>query len=564
MGFNYRATNHFPAALAAIVLAASACGGEKSATRSDDVNGGTVVISASGDPEILFPPLASTVPAKIIIDMVYDHLAEIGDSLNTVGDEGFKPRLASSWTWSDDSLAIAFHIDSAARWHDGARVTAADVVATWHLYSDPDNASPYAGSLASIDSVTARDSLTAVFFFRTRSPMQFYDAVNAMSIMPAHAIGDARGPALRTLPIARNPVGSGRFRFTRWTPGASVEISADTGNYRGRPGLDRVVMAIASDFNAALVRLLGGEADVLEQVPAANIAEVARDSSLTLSLSPGLDYNFVQLNLRDPKNRNRPHRIFADRELRRALTAAVDRRGSVRNAYDSLANVAIGPTVRAFPTTDTTLRQISHSLDGARRTLDSLGWRDTNADGIRERTGTPLAFTLTVPTSSKTRNAIAVLMQEQLRQAGVRMDIEQLDFTAFIDRETRRDFDAVFGGWRVEASPGGIRQTWGSAGSRGGKGTNYGSYENATFDALVDSALAAGTLDLRRTYFTKAYQTIIDDAPAIWFAEPRRVMALHRRIRTRGLRADAWWANLADWTISPERRIARDRVPAAK
>jgi peptide/nickel transport system substrate-binding protein len=517
------------------------------------------VISVSGDPETLLPPLASSLTAKIIGDLVYDRLAEIGDSMQTVGDMNFQPRLARRWTWSVDSLSIAFHIDSLARWHDGQPVTADDVRFTWQLYSDPANGSPFASSIESVDSVTVRDNLTAVFWFAERSPAQFYDAVNAMSILPRHATGPAQGPALRSAPIARSPVGSGRFRFVRWNPGASIEVAADTVNYRGRPGLDRVIMTIAPDFNAALARLLGGEADLLEQVPAPSVAEIEKDSALRLLLSPGLDYNFIQFNLRHPKNRRAPHPIFADRSLRRAITLAVDRVNSVRNAYDSLADVAVGPTVRAYPTTDPSLAQIPFSPDAARRALDSLGWRDTDGDGVRQRGRVPLEFTLTVPASSRSRNTVAVLLQEQLRQAGVKVNLERLDFTAFIDRQTRRDFDAVFGGWHVEPSPGGIRQTWGTNG-----GTNYGSYENPAFDALVDSALGSWSLPARKAYFTRAYQTIIDDAPAIWMAEPRRVMAIHRRIDTRGLRADSWWANVADWTIPVNRRIARDRAPATR
>ncbi len=542
-------------------ILAGCVGGDRPDVRA--ATGGTLVITASGDPETLLPPLASTVPARIIGDLVYDRLAEVGDSMNTVGDAGFKPRLATAWTWATDSLTIAFNIDPDARWHDGPPVRASDVVATWHVYSDSANGSPYAGSLASIDSVTARDSLTAVFWFRGRSPMQFYDAVNTMSILPAHAIGSVRGAALKSATIARAPVGSGRFRFVRWNAGASLEIAADTANYRGRPGLDRVIMTIAPDGNTALTRLLGGEADLIEQVPPTSIADIAKDSTLRLLLSRGLDYNFVQFNLRHPKNRNRPHPVFADRELRRALTAATDRRRSVQNAYDSLANVALGPTVRAYPTTDTTLRHIPYSPDVARRTLDSLGWRDVDGDGVREKNGTRLEFTLSVPGSSRSRVTMATLFQDQLRQVGAKVNLENLDFTTFIDRETRRDFDAVFGGWRVEASPGGIRQTWSSTGSRAANGTNYGSYENPLFDSMVDSALSATTLPGRRRWFTQAYQTIIDDAPAIWFAEPKRVMAIHRRIETRGLRPDAWWINVADWTIPPAARIPRDRTAPA-
>ena len=549
-------------AIATLSLGLASCGDE-TATRPASDTGGTLVISVGGDPETLFPPLSSTTTGQMVGDLVYDRLAEIGDSLNTVGDAGFQPRLAKRWDWAADSLSIAFHLDSSARWHDSRPVRASDVAFTYRIYSDPANGSPFSTALENVDSVTASDSLTAVVWFREKSPMQFYDAVNTMLILPGHMIGSARGIALRDPAIARNPVGTGRFRFVRWNAAQSIELASDTANYRGRANLDRVILTIAPDFNTALTRLLGREADMIEQVPAANVADVAKDTAIRTTLTNGLDYNFVQLNLNDPKNSARPHPLFQDRELRRALTMALDRRNIVRNAYDSLASVAVGPTVRAYPSTDTALRQLPFSRDVAARMLDSLGWRDSDGDGVRDRSGRKLEFTLAVPGPSKARNTMAVLIQEQLRQAGVKVNIELLDFAAFIDRENKRSFDAVFGGWHVEPSPGGIRQTWGSAGASPG-GTNYGSYRNPAFDALVDSALSSTTLADRRRHFTAAYQMIVDDAPAIWFAEPKRIMAVHRRLRLAGVRPDAWWANLADWSIPANERIARDRAVAPR
>ncbi|MEO8576753.1 MAG: peptide ABC transporter substrate-binding protein [Gemmatimonadales bacterium] len=542
-----------------LTLAIVACTGD-APNPSATPTGGTLVISVGGDPETLLPVLAQTTTGQIIGDLVYDRLAEIGDSLNTVGDRGFKPRLAKSWTWSGDSLSIAFHLDSAAKWHDGQPVTAEDVRFTWRLYSDSTTGSPFASAVASIDSVTTPDAHTAVFWFGEKSPMQFYDAVNAMSILPEHLLRDLKGNALRASSQARTPVGSGRFRFERWNAGQAIELVADNANYRTRPQLDRVIMTIAPDFNTALARLTGGEADVLEQIPAAKLADVAKDTSLRAVLGGGLDYNFLQFNLKDPKRKGVAHPIFGDPALRRALTAGLDRPGIVRNAYDSLANVAVGPTVRAYPTTDPSLRQIAYSPEAAKRALDSLGWKDSDGDGIRERNGRRLEFNLGVPGPSKTRGAMAITIQDQLKKLGVKVNIDLLDFAAFIDRETKRDFDAVLGGWHVEPSPGGIRQTWGTAGSRAKSGSNYGSYENAVFDAHVDSALEAGNLEDRRAHFTKAYQTIIDDAPAIWLAEPRVIIGIHKRLNTTEMRPDAWWANVADWSIPPRKRIARDRA----
>ena len=539
----------------------TACFGNEPA-RSSGENGGTLVISVGGEPDVLFPPLSETTSAQIVENLVYDPLAEIGDSLSTVGDAGFKPRLAKSWTWAPDSLSIAFHIDSMAKWHDGVPVRSGDVKSTYRAYTDTASGSPFAVTLASIDSVTTPDSMTAVFWFKKRSPLQFFDAVYNMSILPGHLLKGVTGAGLRTSSLARTPVGTGRFRFVSWAPGSSLQLAADTSNYLGRPHLDRVVMTIAPDFNTALTRLVGGEADVLEQVPAASLPDIAKDTSLNRTLDPGLDYNFVQFNLKDPKQPGRPHKLFADRALRRALSEAVDRASIVKNVYDSLAFVALGPTVRAYPTTDTTLAPIGYSVDKAKHDLDSLGWKDSNGDGIRDRGGVPLEFTLEVPGSSKARSRMAVLIQEQLKQIGVKMNIDQLDFPAFISREGNRSFDAVFGGWHVEASPGSIRQTWGSAGSAKG-GTNYGSYSNPSFDAEVDSALSAQTLAERRAHFTAAYRIIDEDAPAIWFAEPKRIMAVNRRIETGRLRADTWWANLADWKIPADKRIARDASAAA-
>jgi peptide/nickel transport system substrate-binding protein len=241
---------------------------------------------------------------------------------------------------------------------------------------------------------------------------------------------------------------------------------------------------------------------------------------------------------------------------------ATDRANLVRSVYDSLAIPALGPTVRAYPTTDPSLAQIPFDLARARQILDSLGWRDANGDGIRERNGRPLQFSLAVPNTSKARAQLAVLLQEQLRQAGVKVDVEQLDFPVLIERLRKRAFDVAIGQWNTQPSPGSIRGTWGTAGSRASSGSNYSSYENPVFDANVDSALASFNPPARKAYFTKAYETIIQDAPAIWLAEPIPTVGYHSRLQLAPLRSDAWWAHIADWWIPSDKRIPRDNTPA--
>jgi peptide/nickel transport system substrate-binding protein len=517
-------------------------------------SGGTLAISIGGDPDVLIPSLVSTLQAAQMADLIYDRLAEIGDSLNIVNDGGFTPRLADRWTWGPDSLSIAFHINPRAKWHDGQPVRSGDVRFTFESIRDSTLGSPVAALVTNIDSVSTPDSATAVFWFHRRTPQQFYDATYQMPIMPEHIWKGIAPAAWRASDAAKHPIGSGRFRFVRWTPRTSVEVAADTANYRGAPKLDRVVWSIAPDFNTALTRFLSGETDFFEVLRPENIPEVAKHPDLRAKTYRGLAYLFAQFNLRDPANHAKPHPIFGNRELRRALTMATDRATIVRSVYDSLALPALGPTVRAYPTTDPNLAQIPFDLPRARQILDSLGWRVTSSDGMRSRNGRPLRFTLSVPSTSKVRVRLAVLLQEQLRQAGAKVDVEQLDFPVLVEKERKRAFDAAIGQWNIQPGPGSVRGSWGTAGSRALSGNNYGSYENRVFDAYVDSALASFNPAAGKLYFTKAYETIIQDAPAIWLAEPRPTVGYNARVHTAPMRSDAWWAHIPDWWVSASQK----------
>jgi peptide/nickel transport system substrate-binding protein len=232
----------------------------------------------------------------------------------------------------------------------------------------------------------------------------------------------------------------------------------------------------------------------------------------------------------------------------------------VRNVFDTLGAVAIGPLTRAQATADTTIAQLTYDLEGAKRTLDSLGWRDANGDGVREKNGRPLAFTLLTPVSSRNRVRLSVLIQEQLRAAGVKVNVEQMDFAAFMERMTARRFDAVMGAWHLDPSPAGVRQSWGTAGARGKDGSNYGSYESAAFDAHVDSAMTELDPARSKAHFRRAYETIVADAPAVWLYEPRLMAGVHTRLSLPGRRADAWWGGLAEWSVPASQRIPRDRL----
>jgi peptide/nickel transport system substrate-binding protein len=522
--------------------------------------GGTLVISTTADPGTLFPPFGLTVQARQITEQIYDYLAAVGPDLNILDEKTFRPVLADRWRWSSDSLMLAFHINPAARWHDGMRVTARDVQFTFALNKNPSLGGRLSTELANIDSVTATDSLTAAFWFREKLPSRFLDAAAQMLILPAHQLEKISVDSLRE--AAPPPIGTGRFRWRKWDRGASVEIVADTSNYRGRAKLDRVIWTVAPEFPAAVTRLFSGEADLFDALRPENLPELARHRNLRVIILPGMDYAFLRFNLRDAANNKRPNQLFGDRNLRRAITMSLDRRILVRSVLDTFALVPVGPVVRAYPTTDPRGAQPSFDSARASRLLDSLGWMRRGADGVREKNGKQLAFSLIIPISSMNRMRLGPLIQEQLRRMGIRVQLEVLEAATEADREARGAFDASLSGWAMGSSPDGIKGAWTTSGI-GKNGVNYGSYSNPTFDALLDTALSAGPAEARDR-FTLAYAVINEDAPAVWLYESRKIIGIHRRFRTALMRPDAWWAGLADWSIPPAERILRDRLPLGR
>jgi peptide/nickel transport system substrate-binding protein len=541
----------------ALILLAGLTGCGENASRARVDTGGTIVVLALTDPGTLFPPFVARVQAKQIAEQIYDYLADVGPDLNTRNERGFRRQLADSWRWSADSLQISFHINPRARWHDGRSVTAGDVSFTFALNRNPELASFYASSLNNIDSVTVLDSLTAKFWFKRRLPTQFLDAAAQLLILPAHQLERIRVATLRETPPP--PIGSGRFRLRKWNKGTSVEIVADTGNYRGRANVDRVIWSIVPDIVAALPRLWRGEGDGFDGLRPEDLTELARHPSLRTIILPGMDYAFLRFNLRDPADTTKPHPLFHERELRRAITLAIDRRALVGNLLDTFALVPVGPVVRPYPTTDPRSSQLPYDSARAARLLDSLGWLRRGTNAIRTRDGKDLAFSIIIPTISLNRQRAAVVIQDQLRRVGMKVNLESMDFPTEIAREERGAFDAALTAGSFGASPDGTWDAWSSKGFVP-NGSNYGHYDNPAFDASLDTALKADSARAREA-FSRAYAIINEDAPGVWLYEARKIIGIHRRIHTNVMRPDAWWFSLADWFIPSRERIARDRIP---
>ncbi|MEP6763516.1 MAG: peptide ABC transporter substrate-binding protein [Gemmatimonadaceae bacterium] len=544
--------------LIGVVLLVSCAPAEKGkdAVTSNDAVGGTIIDAVPSDVKTLFPPAAYNALDLGIISCVFDHLADIGDDLNVLGDSGFVKQLASSWTWAPDSLSIAFSLNPKARWHDGAPVRAPDVRFTFKVYSDKRSGVRLPENVSNIDSVSIADSLTPVIWFKRRTPHQFFDATYQMYVMPAHLLDTVPMERLASHPVFRAPIGSGRFRFSNWIEKQSVEIVSDTGNYRGRARLDRFIWTISGDASSAALSVYAGNADLFERLLAEDLKDLPKYPKLRALTYTEIGYSYLAFNFRARKDVSKPHPIFSDERVRRALSMGVDRDRLARAVFDTFATPGIGPSPRELFQDPNALKPIPYDVPHARALLDSAGWTLATGQTVRSKNGVPLQFDMYVQSSSAPRKLYATYIEQQFKAIGALGTAKAVENKVLGSVLDAHDFDIVLLSWALTPGLLGMPGSWGTNGS--GNDIKYGS---ARFDATLDSALNAFKPTVARPLWLRAMQIIIDDAPAIWLYEDKSIALLHRRIQPAVIRRDAWYAHLADWSIDPAQRIDRDRTP---
>ena len=171
-------------------------------------------------------------------------------------------------------------------------------------------------------------------------------------------------------------------------------------------------------------------------------------------------YAYVAFNFRSAAGDGRPHELFADREVRRAISMAVDRETIAQALFGEFGSTPRGPTSRMLWIWNDEARALPHDPDEARRVLAAAGWADSDGDGVVDRNGTPLEFDLILPSSSSLRQRAAVILQEQLRQVGIQVGLSELEFLTWSSQSSDGRFDATFGIWGQNPTPRSIEGTW--------------------------------------------------------------------------------------------------------
>jgi peptide/nickel transport system substrate-binding protein len=510
-----------------------------------------IVIVTGGEASVPVPTLMEGPQAAIsnydIADQLFLRLAELGPTLMTAGDRAFEPALARSWT-RRDSLTLAFDLDPRATWQDGVPVTAKDVVFTFGRARDPAIAPGLARQLRHIASVTAGGDRRVVIRFTHYYAEQLYDAVFHVAPLPAHLLASLPPNSLASSPFVQAPVGSGPYRWVRRVPGQFVELAANERFFLGAPAIRRVFFRFAADADARLNMVLSGEADAMDNIPPprSNVARVAGRKDLRVITVPSSTVGFVLFNQRDPDDRERPHPILADSAVRRAIGLALDRRLMVRATFGNAADVPYGPASPILWIRHGAPSPRGPNVREARRLLAAAGWADHDGDEVLDREGRPLSLRISMPNTSAIRQQFALQIQEQLRQVGIRIEIERYDFPVYNERRMAGRFDLDFASTSQDPSPTGLAQGWSCNG-----GTNVARF----CYPVVDSLLAGAALATGPEAWRSVLRRIEDDAPAVFMYAPSYLYAVSRRFTNVRIRPESQWSALREWTVAgPEPR----------
>ncbi len=463
---------------------------------------GTLVMVIETSPNNLDLRVGTDAQSERVGGLIFDALVR--------KDEHFdlRPSLAERWE-QPDARTWVFHLRDGVRFHDGRALEAEDVAWTVRSMIDGTLVTAKGGAFAAVDRVETPDRLTVVVRLkRPDAGLLFNMSDGLFGVVPR---GSGREFGLR-------PVGSGAFRFVSAVQDKEVVLERNQEYWADRLGSDleqvpngaqrvqRIRFAVVPDAITTALELQKGSADAESNVITLDeVHALQRSANLRTESGPSSIVIYANFNVTDP--------VLRDKRVRQAVACAMDRRAIIGalwrgQAVEANSLLPLGHWARA---SDEEMARYPHDVERAKRLLDEAGFRP-GKDGVR------LRITLKTSTDETTRLMAAVL-QQQVREAGIDLQIRSAEFGTFYADVTKGAFQMYALRWiGSNEDPDIFRYAYGT-GSMPPKGGNRGRYSNARVDALL--AEAAGETDQarRRKEYVEVQKILAEELPgiALWY-----------------------------------------------
>jgi peptide/nickel transport system substrate-binding protein len=540
--------NRFRVLFAVLLLAfcATTCKREQAlppiaAAAEDDttpVQGGTVLRRLPGDITSLNPIVSATRYDRLVAYYLYTPLVHLDVNLQPI------PGLADKWEISADGKQYTFHLNPKATFSDGTPVRASDVLFTLKKIVDPaSEAAQIASGFEKLDLATTRvvDDHTIVVGFKELQAPQLI-RFNDVMTLPEHvyAQGDFRAGWVD------RAVSCGPYTLVRRVPGKEVVLQRRKDWWGPPVFIETILFKVINDDKTAWSAVQRGDVDE---------AQVSADVWLMESRRPELqktidfrrfytlNYNFIPWNNRHP--------ILGDRRVRRALAMCIDLQSIINNLYHGTARAMNGPFTPDEWAYNPDVPVIQYNPLEAQRILNSLGWVDSDHDGVLDKDGKPFKFDLLITAGNSVSGPTAQLFQSELKKIGVQVNIVSLDFSAFMQRVLAGNFEAAQLGFDLDPDPDPFQIFHSSQFAP--QGQNFVFYSSPEADKLMDAERTQLDLKKRVPIFRRLHEVLANDQPYTWTLQVSSKWAVNKRLRnvteSKGWGLNLWYPGELGWWI---------------
>ena len=468
-----------------------------------------------------------------------------------------EPALAKSWSVSADGRKYTIKLRSGLHFSDGSPLTADDVLFSFDVYLDERVHSPQRDLLVIDDKpiVVKKINVDTIVFELSKPYGPGVRLFDGFAILPRHLLDAAyRQGALEqswtTAIPAAEIAGAGPFRLRQYVPGQKLILEKNPFYWKvdqknGRlPYLDQLIFLFIPNQDAAFLRFQSGEIDLLSHMSPHDFVSFQRDANLRnallLDAGSSLEWNFLFFNLNDPAKSSpavaRSQKWFSSIAFRQAVSAAVDRQSMVRLIYQGKATPIWGPVTPGNKLwMDPNLPQPPRSLMRARQLLRDakFSWA-TNGD-LQDPEHQPVRFSIVVASSNLERTSMATMIQEDLRQIGMRVSIVPLEFRTLLNRILdTHDYEAcILGLGSGDTDPNADSNVWLSNGEthiwnlhRGKPATDW----EAEIDDLMRKQLTESSFDKRKAEFDRVQELLSANQPLIFLVSPHVLVGVKNKL----------------------------------
>ncbi len=307
---------------------------------------------------------------------------------------------------------------------------------------------------------------------------------------------------------------TGPFQLRTIIPDEKMVVVKFSRYHQGVPKIDKAVLNIINNPVTRVLAFNSGQIDIALNYAESNVTEVQKSVRKKIVFHPTVRLCFFFARVKDGP--------LADRDVRRALNYAIDRKAIVEAILWNVGGVAANSVFsRVLPWYNGNLKPYPYDPEEAGRILDSLGIRDSDGDGIREKDGKDFSINMCTYEGRPSLRPTLELVQEFFRKIHIKSSIKITQKGSVINRETRLGKVALnLQMWNT--APNGSPEYFIKRVVVTGAPSNYMGYSNPEIDSLI--RLAQHTFEFKRK------KRMIDRIQEIIYIESPIIVLFHKSI----------------------------------